>query len=420
VTRTLSVWWNSRIVGRLRINQFGEMSFVYDATWLSDQSRPALSFSLPKRPAPFKRRECRPFFAGLLPEEAQRAAAAAALGISRDNDFGLLEALGGDVAGALTLWPEGATPPAPNSGDAAKPLDDGQLVDIIDALHTRPLLAGRDGLRLSLAGAHAKLPKLRVVLVNGTVALPGANQATTHILKPPIARLPSTIENEALVMLLAKRIGLDVPDVEARFAGGRPYLLVTRYDRQLDDDGHAQRLHQEDFCQALGIPPERKHQSEGGPTFRTSFDLIRRATTYPAIATLAMLDAAIFNLIVGNADAHGKNFSLLYDNRGVNLAPFYDLLSTLAYPELAPGLAMKIGRRATLEEIGQGTWSAFAEEIGMAAPFIRRRTRTLAADVQRELPNVIASLEATGLDSSALTRFADLIAARAKRLAPSL
>ena len=412
--RGLSVWWSDTIVGRLRVNEHGEMTFVYGNDWLSDESRPALSFSLPKRPQPFKRRECRPFFAGLLPEEAQRAAAAAALGVSRENDFALLEALGGDVAGALTLWPEGETPPSSNAEGAATSLDEARLVDIIDALPTRPFLAGRDGLRLSLAGAHSKLP---VVLVDGIVALPGRAQPTTHILKPAISQLPSTVENETLVMTLAKQVGLDVPAAEPRFAGGRPYLLVTRYDRSVDKDGRTSRLHQEDFCQALGIPPERKYQAEGGPTFRSSFQLLRRATTYPAVATIAMLDAAIFNVIVGNADAHGKNFSLLYTRRGIALAPLYDLLCTVAYPDLSSQLAMKIGRRSALEELGIEAWTAFAEEIGMTAPFVRRRVETLVVDVQRRLPETAAVLVDAGLDGQALKPFSDVIGARAQQLA---
>ncbi|MFA5909358.1 MAG: type II toxin-antitoxin system HipA family toxin [Vicinamibacterales bacterium] len=411
MTRTLSVWWDGAIVGSLRVNQHGEMSFAYAPDWLADSSRPAVSFSLPKRAEPFKRRDCRPFFAGLLPEEAQRDAVAGALGISKGNDFGLLEALGGDVAGALTIWPEGDTPPAGDPSGQPRALNDDEVVAILDTLPTRPLLAGREGLRLSLAGAQSKLP---VVLVDGRVALPAPGQPTTHILKPPIARFPTTTENEALVMQLAAALGLPAAPVEPRTTLGRPYLLITRYDRRLDGAGRAHRLHQEDFCQALGIPPEHKYAAEGGPTFKTSFELLRRATTRPAIATLTLLDAAIFNLVVGNADAHGKNFSLLYDAGTVSLAPLYDLLSTIAYTDLSPKLAMKIAKRATLEEIDGGTWEAFATEIGMTAPFVRRRVKQLADATQSTAPRIADALP--GLDNGALGAYAALITARAQRL----
>lgn len=414
MTRTLSVWWDGSIVGALQVNEHGEMRFAYSPEWLGDPTRPAISFSLPKRAEPFRQRECRPFFAGLLPEESQRDAIAGALGISKRNDFAFLEALGGDVAGALSLWPEGEAPPGVDPGGAARALTDAELVGILDTLPTRPLLAGRDGLRLSLAGAQSKLP---VVLVGGHVALPAPGQPTTHILKPPIARFPHTTENEALVMTLAAAIGLPVAPVAARRVAGRPYLLIARYDRSFDESDRARRLHQEDFCQALGIPPERKYAAEGGPAFKACFDLVRRTTTVPVVAVLALLDAAIFNLIVGNADAHGKNFSLLYQTGGVTLAPFYDLLATIAYPDLSAKLAMRIAKRATLEEIGSTTWPEFAADVGLGAPFVRRRVVELAEAVMAQARGVAERPALIGLDRNALTNYSTLLVSRAESVA---
>ena len=281
-------------------------------------------------------------------------------------------------------------------------------------LPTRPMLAGREGLRLSLAGAQAKLP---VVLVGDRVALPAPGQPTTHILKPAIGRYPHTTENEALVMTLAAAVGVPVAPVQARTVAGRPYLLVTRYDRHFDESGKAYRLHQEDFCQALGIPPERKYAAEDGPTFKTSFELLRRAATVPAVAVLAFLDVAIFNVIVGNADAHGKNFSVLCQPGAVTLAPFYDLLSTVAYPVLSPNLAMRIAKRATLEEIGPATWPAFAEDIGLATPFVRRRVAELAEAVLAQAASICDSPAFVASDVTALRDYAALIGSRAERVA---
>lgn len=417
MTSSLSVWWDGTVVGTLRVNQHGQMRFTYTADWLTDASHPPISFSLPKQEQPFVHRQCRPFFAGLLPEESQRQVIAGALGISKGNDFAFLEALGGDVAGALSLWPEGDVPPTAEPIGTTRPLSDDELVELLDTLPKRPLLAGREGLRLSLAGAQAKLP---VVLAAGRVALPASGQPTTHILKPAITRFPHTTEDEALVMTLAAALGLPAAPVAARIVGGRPYLLVARYDRCFDATGQARRLHQEDFCQALGIPPERKYSAEGGPTFKTGFELLRRATTVPAVAVLAFLDAAVFNLIVGNADAHGKNFSLLYQSGAASLAPFYDLLSTVTYPDLSPNLAMKIAKRATIEEIGSTTWTAFAEDIGLPASFVRRRARELSDAVGGHVLSLPASEALAELDALALKGYATLIASRAERLARTI
>ena len=415
--RALEVWWDGRDVGQLTQNQHGELGFAYSPGWLQNDDAPPLSASLPKRVEPFSRRECRPFFGGLLPEESQRDAAAQVLGVSRGNDFALLDRLGGDVAGALQLLPPGETPAAPDLDQRPIPLDDAGLIRVLDALPVRPLLAGEEGLRLSLAGAQSKVP---VVLVDGAVALPAPGQPTTHILKPPMSRFSATTENEAFVMRLAAAAGLDVAAVEPRIVRDRTFLLVQRYDRSRGENGGVRRIHQEDFCQALCVPPETKYASEGGPTFKDCFELLRRVAARPAVDVLKLLDAVIFNLIVGNADAHGKNFSILYDREGPRLAPLYDLLATVAYPELSPKLAMRIGKRATLGEMDAKGWIAFAADAGVGMPLIRRRVSEASQTVMARANEVASELMRPGLDEAALSRFAAMAADRAARCAVTI
>jgi len=414
MTRTLDIWWDGRLVGQLTQDKHGELGFAYAPAWLDDEQAQPLSASLPKRAEPFSRRECRPFFGGLLPEESQRDAAAQALGVSRANDFALLDRLGGDVAGALQLLPPGEVPATLAPDQRPTRLDDAGLIRVLDALPVRPLLAGEEGLRLSLAGAQSKVP---VVLVDGAVALPAPGQPTTHILKPPISRFAATTENEAFVMRLAAAIGLDVAPVEARIVQDRTFLLVQRYDRAIGDDGIVRRIHQEDFCQALGVPPETKYASEGGPTFKDCFALLRRVAARPAVDVLKLLDAVIFNVIAGNADAHGKNFSILYDTEGPRLAPLYDLLATVAYPDLSPKFAMKIGKRATLAELDDAGWAVFASDAGLGLPLTRRRIAEISKGVIEKVTAVASELSRLGLDKTAIEQFADMIRERARRLA---
>jgi len=413
----LSVWWDDTVAGELRLNEHGDISFVYNAGWLADSARPALSVSLPKRAESFGRRECRPFFSGLLPEESVLENVARALGISKGNDFALLRALGGDVAGALTLWPAEGTPLKYDGKAETRPLSDAALVKLLDTLPKQPFLAGQDGLRLSLAGAQTKLP---VVLVEGRIALPVPGQPTTHILKPPIKRFAATTENEAFAMRLAADLGLNVAPAEARVTKDRPYLLVTRYDRTAGADGQVRRLHQEDFCQALGILPERKYAAEGGPTFRTGFELLRSAATRPAIEVLRLLDAAIFNLIVGNADAHGKNFSLLYGKDGATLAPLYDLMCTVAYPELSAKSAMKIGGAATVKDLTPRTWQKFAEETKLGAAFVRRRVKELTDASKAKAAGTAKTIAKSVLDKGELSLFAKIVQDRADSIGASI
>jgi serine/threonine-protein kinase HipA len=414
----LSVWWDGKLVGDLALNQYGEPEFTYANTWTASDDARAISVSLPLRAEPFNRRETLPFFEGLLPEAAQRTAIAQALGVSERNEFRLLEELGGDIAGALEIWPVGETPPTHQSAPTNEALSDEQLVDLIKRLPTRPMLAGEQaGLRLSLAGAQSKLP---VTLSDGKVTLPTPGQPTTHILKPAIPRFDGTAENEALCMTLAGRIGLDVATTEYRTIGDTRFLLIERYDRSQIDNGNFQRLHQEDFCQALGKTSAQKYAVDGGPVFRDCFALVRRATARPAAEVLKLLDAALFNTIIGNADAHAKNFSLLHKQTGTELSPLYDLLSTIAYPDLSPRYAMKIAKRRTLDEISADDWSKFAEDIEMRPPYVKRRVSEIA---QAILEKVGTSLEALALpeDRARLaTSYANTLKSRASSVLEAL
>lgn len=410
MTQALRVWWDGAPVGLLRLDENGDLAFQYEATWLADERRPPISLSLLKQDGPFGRAQTRPFFAGLLPEEGPRQAVARILGVSRENDFGLLEGLGGDVAGALTLWPEGEPPPSEEVEAPPVALSEAELERILLDLPRRPLLAGEGGVRLSLAGAQPKLP---VVQVDGGLALPLPGQPTTHILKPAPKDYPTFPDNEAFCMRLAASLGLTVAEASPLSAGAQRCLLVRRYDRVQDADGRLRRLHQEDFCQALGVTPEHKYASERGPDFRRSFDLIRRAVRPPAPAVLALLDAALFNLIIGNADAHGKNFSLLHTDDGLRLAPLYDLLCTASYPEVHANMAMRMGGRSRLEDFTRQTFTDFAVQVGVGAPWVRRRAGDLGDRAQSAAAGVAEALRTEGADPAVLKALVDLISRRA-------
>lgn len=408
----LIVWSDQRIAGELAIDRGGAMHFAYAPDWLADPATAPISHALPEQPEPFGDALCKAVFGGLLPEEGQRTAIARTLGVSPDNPFRLLAALGGDVAGALSFLPQGGMPPGPPEGEPAHPLDDAELAALIDRLPRVPMLAGEGGARLSLAGAQSKLP---VILVDGAIAVPRVGEPSTHLIKPEPDRFPGLAANEAFCLTLARAVGLDAAMAEWRAIVGKPYLLVARYDR-LGRDSSTIRLHQEDFAQALGVPPNRKYASEGGPTFRDGFALVRRATTRPAREVLKLADAAIFNLVIGNADAHAKNYSLLRrDNGEVVLAPLYDLVATHMWPELSAKLAMRFGRAATLEDVGAESFERFAEDAGLALPFLRRRAAAMAAAIRGAIAD---GIEVPGLeDASRLGELPTIVRDRADRFA---
>ena len=183
--RSLDVWLLGELVGRLDQTS-GRLTFTYDAGWLSRPDAVPLSASLPRQEKPFDDRAARPFFAGLLPEQDRRDQVARAIGVSGRNDFALLDALGGECAGAVTFTHPGDKPIEQATDLDYRVLDDHELATIIDKLPERPLLAGEEGIRLSLAGAQDKLP---VLVVDGRIALPLHGAPSSHILKPAIRRV---------------------------------------------------------------------------------------------------------------------------------------------------------------------------------------------------------------------------------------
>src|SRR5438552_928966 len=211
MARTLDVYLFDDLVGHLIQDDGGQMVFDYAESWLNKPGATGLSRSLPLRPKRFKNKECRSFFAGILPEEAKRAIIARNLGISSRNDHAMLEQIGGECAGAVTFMPTGERPP--NSAYAYRPISPEELAGILKELPARPLLAGEEGIRLSLAGAQ---DKVAVRIEGNEVCLPLGGAPSTHILKPAVDRFEGVVFNEALCMKVAAAAGLPAAEVETR------------------------------------------------------------------------------------------------------------------------------------------------------------------------------------------------------------
>lgn len=384
MARALNVYFDRELVGQLIQDDGGQMIFQYDESWLGRPEPIALSRSLPLREEPFTQKECQGFFGGTLPEEGNRKIIARILGISDKNDFAMLEQIGGECAGAITFLPEDEK--NPEDDDRYRELADDELASILRELPRRPLMAGADGIRLSLAGAQ---DKIAVRLDDGKISIPRGSAPSSHVLKPAIDTYEGVVFNEAFCMALANACGLSVAPVAIGKVEDIDYLLAERYDRVRNEANVIQRLHQEDFCQALGIPSEIKYQTEGGPSLADCFGLIRGASNAPALDLLALLDAVIFNLLIGNHDAHAKNFSLLYmPDRSVRLAPLYDLVCTVYYEELTDKMAMKIGGEAQSALIYPESVDLFAAGAGLAAGQTRARIPALAARLLEEIPGI--------------------------------
>jgi serine/threonine-protein kinase HipA len=261
MSHLLDVYFASVKAGALSQDESGALSYVYDNDYLAGQESRAISFSMPLQESPYPDRVARPFFSGLLPDEAARQRLAGAPGISAGNVFGLLEVIGGECAGALSLYRAGQTPPRSDDDDV-EALSPARLEEVLGKLRERPLLGGEEGVRLSLAGAQDKL----AVCVEGeTIGLAKGGRPTTHILKPFIQALDGSVENELFCLRLAMRLKLPVPEVQMRRAGAIPFLLVERYDRS----AKRSYLSAHDHLAELDVPPGRVPRRGNSPFFST-------------------------------------------------------------------------------------------------------------------------------------------------------
>lgn len=386
--RLLKVYYEGEQIGSLSENN-GIWQFAYAPTWQGF----ALAPYLPVQDEPLiDQSTTRPvqwFFDNLLPEEGARQLMAREVAAAQEDVFSLLEAYGRESAGALVLTTD---PPQPSS--QAKELTDEDLSARIRAL-PRISLAADAPKKMSLAGAQHKLA---VVLADGKLYEPEANTPSTHILKPDHCD-PDNYWNSALneyfVMLLAKRVGLSVPDVELRKVPESVYL-IERFDR-LGEWPECARRHTLDGCQLLGIDPKAKYRQSTMERLKQLVDMCRT----PAQTQLRMFDWVVFNWLVGNTDAHLKNLSFLVDDNGIQLSPFYDLISTAIYcgegrMPLDEELSQLMGEARTLGQVRIKQLEWVAQQLGMAPRLAKLRAPKLASKVVAQADELYCELIESG------------------------
>lgn len=372
----LDVYFHEQYIGNLEYAQ-GKYSFAYTKEYIHAEG-PPLSVRLPLTTQIFNTKLVRPFFANILPEGNIRRLLAKYENISETNDFNLLAKVGRECAGAVSLS-------LPGQYAKDKPgytlLTAEELSAIFTTREQDPLLVRYRGNRLSLAGAQDKLP---IYKKGRNLYLPEGNAPSSHIFKPAADHFPGLCFNEAFCAELARAVGLVVPAVEIISNGSRYAYLIERYDRQIVA-GAVQRIHQEDFCQALSVLPENKYQAEGGPTLKDCFSVIDAYSVLPLIDRNRLLELICFNYLIGNADAHAKNISLLHTNEGVRLAPFYDLVCTLTYSKLSRKAAMKIGGEYQLNNIRAHHWEQLALESELKPAYVMSTLNELKEKVLSKL-----------------------------------
>ena len=418
MTELLVVIADRRIMGEIRRDRRGRLTFVYDDRWRSLDAAFPLSFSMPLIVAEHEHARIEPWLWGLLPDnEAILVRWGRSFHVSPRNVFALLGAVGEDCPGAVQLV-------RPDRVDEVLRDEDQQVewlteADIAERL--RILRQDRAAWRVpgdtgqfSLAGAQ---PKTAFLFFDGQRwGVPYGRTPTTHILKPPIEGFDGHAENEHLCLALARTLGLPAARSEVRRFEDEVTIVVKRYDR-VGFDGSIRRLHQEDMCQVLGLPPTKKYQNEGGPGCAELGEAIRTHSGEPGDDARTFARAIMLNWIIGGTDAHAKNFSMLIGGGGrARFAPLYDVASTLpcGFDPKRLKMATRIGGKYLLEDIRSRHWVKFATDLRIPSTEVLEMGGSMAKRLPAAFAETVDEARANGLDHPIVTRMIDVLSARSE------
>lgn len=416
--RSLVVLIDGHRVGVVTMGAAGHYSLTYDDDWRTSRGATPLSLSMPLAQAVHEDQPVRAFLWGLLPDNHQVLERwGRTYQVSASNPFALLRHVGEDCAGAAQfVVPERIDAILAGEG-GVRWMDDSDVAEHLRVLRRDPAAwhVHETG-QFSLAGAQAKTA-LHYDAEAGRWGEPWGAVPTTHILKPAVVGLDDHDLNEHLCLRAAGALGLEVANSQIVSFGSERVVVVERYDRQRWPNGDVARVHQEDMCQALGVLPTAKYQSDSGPTPEQIIDLLRhRARPSAAEDVARFVDALAFNWVIGGTDAHTKNYSVLLVGPRVRLASLYDVASVLSCDDMyLPRLkmAMKIGGEYGVEAVSGRHWRRFAAANGLDAEPLLNRLDDLAARTPEAFASAARTDAVSGLASTLPERLLARITVRA-------
>jgi serine/threonine-protein kinase HipA len=408
MTNQLIALLDGREVGTVHYKD-SRLSFTYSQTWRESPNAYPLSLSMPLGSATHGHARIEAFLWGLLPDNDRVLQNwGKRFQVSPKNVFRLITHVGEDCAGAVQfVTPERLekliAEPAAREVQWLTEDDVAERLRTLRADHSAWRVASDTG-QFSLAGAQ---PKTALLFERRRWGVPSGRIPTTHILKPPTGEWDGHAENEHFSLQLARALGLIVPNSNVLRFQDEIAIVVERYDRARAGNRWA-RIHQEDTCQAIGLHPTRKYESDGGPGVRRIVELLREQSSSPDEDVQSFLDAIAFNWLIAGTDAHAKNYSLLLGQNGaVRLAPLYDLASILPYPTVDMSkvkLAMKIGGEYGLRNIGLRHWQKLAAELRLDQVRLIDRIRAIALALPDQVTSIQEQIEREGLSHVTITR----------------
>ncbi len=417
MTPTLVALTKGQRMGEVRRNQRGRLSFVYDEPWRQRRNAYPLSLSMPLAAAEHGHDVIEAFLWGLLPDNDRVLDRwARRFQVSARNAFALLSHVGEDCAGAVQfVSPERIDALTNKEPEPVVWLSEGEVAERLRTLREDHAAwrAPRDTGQFSLAGAQ---PKTAFLHENDRWGIPSGRTPTTHILKPPTGEFDGHAENEHFCLKLARRLGLPTASTQVMRFGNEVAIVIERYDRRRQD-GEIHRVHQEDMCQALAVPPIRKYENEGGPGAVEIVDLLRAASSARVDDVATFVDALVFNWLIAGTDAHAKNYSVLIGAGGrARLAPLYDIASALPYDDMdqrALKLAMRVGGEYRLRDISVRDWRRLADRLRLPADGVLSRIEDLAAQLLEAAAAVREEIAREGLTHDVIDRLTERTVIRA-------
>jgi serine/threonine-protein kinase HipA len=409
--KSLNVFFEDRLVGLFSQDKEMIHSFKYSEEWIKAGNSFPISIAMPLQHEEFGNKITLAFFENLLPEGNVRAVLEK--WHHSEGAFNTLSKYGEDCAGALVITDK-KNMPKPKVKEANLDIKLSEIYTAIDESRGAvDFIADKNPGYLSIAGAQDKFP---CIFKDGKIYLPKSGEPTTHIVKTPIIMkgIKESVFNEYFCMKLALKIGFNVPEVFV-IDGKHPVFVVERYDRKIVGNS-MKRIHQQDFCQALGILSQEKYESDRGPSFETDFKLMIDNVTAKkrVVSTFRLIDWLCFNLLIGNNDSHSKNISFLMIDGKYELAPFYDLISTAIYPTLDSRFSFKIGGVSNFSSIGLKSFSKEEKMLGIKEETIIERMNRVYQGILEFQDDIILEMSNEFPKSKIQKRVKELIFIRAK------
>jgi len=416
VNKELIALLDGRKTGRVVRDKRGKLTLIYYETWRQAADAYPLSVSMPLALAEHGNAKIDPYLWGLLPDnEIVLDHWARKFHVSARNAFSLIARVGEDCAGAVQfVEPERLDAIVNQEPPPVDWLDEAGVAERLRALredHSAWRIP-RDTGQFSLAGAQ---PKTALLFQDGKWGVPSGRVPTTHILKPPSGDFDGHVENEHFCLELARALGLPVVDSRIMRFKYEVAIVIERFDRVRTPAGF-RRVHQEDLCQALSVPPTRKYQSEGGPSIRDIVEILKTYSTNPTEDVRTFLDSVAYNWLIAGTDAHAKNYGLLIGAQSrVRLAPLYDVASVLPYRDIdiqRVKLSMKLGGEYRLRNITRRNWHKLGEELRLDPDAMIERIDDFATQLAQHIPEIKARTAVEGLVHPIIPRLVDALAAR--------